>query len=289
MAAIALGLAIAYFAFIECRVYRLPGRKPVAQAAAQSGGLRVLFWNPSTNPNAEVARTMNLVASDLVIVANPTWVKPFTEMAGRFGPSWYLAANQFIVLSRNRVLRWGAADLGLHGREQRATGSGVLSEAPTGNRDPGRACWLEIDTTELFGRPIILWLLDLPSDETLSRVQTAEHAAEVLRRWSGTAIVPDGGGNPVSTQAMEGFPAPDMVIGDLNNPRGSASLGRLAPGFHNAFDDGGAGYAATFPRTFPLVHIDQILLTDHMRASDYRIIDPGVSRHRMQWARIVPK
>jgi endonuclease/exonuclease/phosphatase family metal-dependent hydrolase len=55
---------------------------------------------------------------------------------------------------------------------------------------------------------------------------------------------------------------------------------------HNAFDEGGAGCVATFPRTLPLVHIDHVLIAPWLHCDDYRTIDPGVSRHLMVWARI---
>jgi endonuclease/exonuclease/phosphatase family metal-dependent hydrolase len=75
-------------------------------------------------------------------------------------------------------------------------------------------------------------------------------------------------------------------MGDLNEPRGSASVSLLAPGGKEAYAQAGAGYVATFPREHPLLQIDQVLTGPRLKATDYRVLDPGVGRHWMQWARV---
>jgi hypothetical protein len=149
---------------------------------------------------------MNLVQSDLAIMANPTWNKPFNEMAERFAGSSFVMADQFIVLSRSPVRRWGATELGLRGRMRKVGELPLISGALPGRLDQGRACWLEIDTTALFGRPIIVWVLDLPSDEQLSRWETAGEVISRLRAWAGPALIPDGRGGIVGSEPYDRLP-----------------------------------------------------------------------------------
>jgi hypothetical protein len=275
-----------WFGIIECRCYRLIGREPISVAAARPGGLRILYWNASSVSGADLRTSMNLVPSDLAITANPTWERPFTEMAQAFGPSWYLNAGCFVVLSRNPILRWGATELGLSGQKQVAIGEGEFDIRPRGSIDTGEAVWLELDTRPTLGRTTVLWLLDLPSDERVGRWRNASIAAAAMRNWPGPAILSNGSGIRTGSVPMTGFPSPDIVLGDLNTPRGSASLSLLAPGLRDVYEQGGAGYAVTFPRRQAITHIDLTLAAPWLKGSDYRIIDPGRGKHRMQWSRL---
>jgi hypothetical protein len=284
---VAAAAAIGYFAFVECRVYRLIGRATLQVAAARPGGLRVLFWNPAGAWGADLPKWMTIVPCDLAVVANPNWERPMSLIGAPMGRPWYIPVDRFVVFSRYKVMRWGFTTLGLHGREQRPTGGAGWGEAPVGSIDPGRAMWLQIDTTEPLGAPVTVWILDLPSDESLGRYASAEQALAALRDWQGPAFVPGPRFNIQTSESMVGFPKPDLIVGDLNSPRGSASLSLLSGGMDNAYDQGGAGYVATFPQRFPLVHIDQVLCGPRLKATDYRVIDPGKwRRHLLQWARI---
>lgn len=114
------------------------------------------------------------------------------------------------------------------------------------------------------GRPLVVYAIDLPSDPNLSRMQVARG---LRARLDGLSPAP---------------PAADVVVGDFNIQRGSASLKRLFPDLHHAFDDGGHGYGASFPRSFPLVHIDHALLAHDLHCSRYDLSDPGFGRHLAQ-------
>ncbi len=133
--------------------------------------------------------------------------------------------------------------------------------------DTTQVALVVIDTTPALGRPLTCLLVDMPSDITIGRM---EHMQEVRRMMD-----------------EAGLPEIDVAAGDFNTPRGSASLQALLPGVHHAYDDAGHGYAASYFRPLPLYHIDHILLSPNVKATDYRIIDSGFGRHRFQVARIV--
>lgn len=129
---------------------------------------------------------------------------------------------------------------------------------------------LELDTTEALGGPIIVDLVDLPSDLNRPR----REIADLARRLIDEAEVEP----------------PDLVIGDCNMTRGSASLERAFPGMRHGFSTGGHGYAATFRRTWPLplYHIDHVLTAENLDCARYDTVDFGIGRHLGQRAWIVP-
>ncbi|MFO0376687.1 MAG: hypothetical protein ACK51N_06530 [bacterium] len=152
--------------------------------------------------------------------------------------------------------------------------------------------WVTLDTTAQLGRPVVVWMLDLPSDPFRFRWRSAVAVAVQLRRLAAS------GGAP---------PAPDLVIGDFNTPRGSASIdhiltaaralpagpqpaGRPAPGeLTHAFNHAGWGLPATWPRATPLLHIDHCYLAPWLRASQYHILRPLISDHNAQYVEITPR
>ena len=107
-----------------------------------------------------------------------------------------------------------------------------------------------------------IWIVDLPSDPQRSR-------KEVFK-----ALL-DG------AQA-KGLGAPDIVVGDFNVTRHSRALESAFPGYRNAFDESGSGWSGTWPRTWPLWQIDQVLVGPGLTARLYEVIDPGTGHHRMQ-------
>lgn len=76
----------------------------------------------------------------------------------------------------------------------------------------------------------------------------------------------------------------DMVVGDFNTARGAASLHAFAPNMREAFAVAGVGYGASFPREFPLWHIDQMLINPRIEVVRYQVINTGYGKHCMQTA-----
>jgi endonuclease/exonuclease/phosphatase family metal-dependent hydrolase len=112
-------------------------------------------------------------------------------------------------------------------------------------------------------------------------MEVTARAAAVISGWRGRVATRDPG-TGTFWAAEGGFPPPDLIVGDFNIPRGSASLRNLTADFVNAYSQGGFGPSGTWPRRWPLVHIDQAFVGSSLRAARYRVIDPGAGGHRMQ-------
>jgi hypothetical protein len=125
-----------------------------------------------------------------------------------------------------------------------------------------------IDTGARLGRPITILAVDLPSDP-----KRARHGVAVAARRMLDAVA---------------APPPDIVVGDFNMTRGSASIKALFPGLAHAYDQAGRGYGATFRRGFPLYHLDHTLLADRLQATDYALVDLGTGRHLGQRVELAP-
>ncbi len=142
----------------------------------------------------------------------------------------------------------------------------ILEARPIVSNQGINVVLLRIDTTSELGKAITIYAVDLPSDPKLSRMQTAARLRVMLSNADA--------------------PAPDMVLGDFNMTRRGAALKTAFPDLVHAYDQAGTGYGATYPRKFPLFHIDHILLAETIQAQSYKLINPHAGRHRMQIAEI---
>lgn len=138
---------------------------------------------------------------------------------------------------------------------------------------------VRFDTRARLGRELVVYYIDMPSDPFAWRYRMAERAQQLIE---GLRAKRDAEGRAV-------VPMPDMIVGDFNTPRGSASLGLLTQGMENAFDQGGWGLVATFPRPWALLHIDQMYVSSWLRAARYQVELPPVGEHWMQWADVVKR
>lgn len=216
-----------------------------------SDGLRISHWNlthPSPRQFEAYADALNEIQADIVVLTSASgvpWLERVSEKHALDQRPY--ACGVFTLLSRFPVI--GSREL---------------------YRRENQWCWLvEVDTTKELGRTIILYLVDLPSEISMSRMLIANELLNALDRAE--------------------VPPPDIVIGDFNIPRGSSSIRAIFPDFKHAFDEAGHGYAATFPRDFPLYHIDHMLIGDSMRVLDYDIINPGMGRHNAQAATVITR
>ncbi|MFM7260495.1 MAG: endonuclease/exonuclease/phosphatase family protein [bacterium] len=114
--------------------------------------------------------------------------------------------------------------------------------------------------------PIQIEAVDLPSRTTLPRY----HALRSLRADLHAA------------REERGLSEPDLLCGDFNVPRGSASLDLLAPDAREAFDSAGVGWGASYPRPWSFLGIDLTLVRAPWRPVRSEIIDFGCGRHRGQ-------
>lgn len=268
-ATVGLLVAGAWHAVAELRLHRAV----LGPAEREGLPLRVVFWNAS---GAELTYPPTLLSRhqpDLVVVGGPRWkmgrdmlFKAVSEH--RLGPEHVLWRGQFAVASRYPILESGYTTLGLGGER-----SGMVIERHgSAAIDHGEALYMELDARDDLGRTLVVWVLDLPSDPSLSRRDMVDRARLVIDTW------PGGGG--------EGFPEPEIAMGDLNTPRGSWSLSRLLPQMRHAAADAGWGPLGSFPRERPLWHIDHVFVRRPIGAVEYRLVDPGEGRHLMQVAEL---
>jgi len=125
--------------------------------------------------------------------------------------------------------------------------------------------WLGVFRIELpveGGREVTIHVLDLPSDPGISR---RDLLTDLRRRLDDLQL-----------------PAPDLVMGDLNLDAGSRSLATAYPKLEPAFDVAGEGYAASYPRDWPLWQTDQMMVAPDLPICRYRFIDLGFGTHRAQ-------
>lgn len=273
-----------YAVFAEFRLHTL-SRRPGASS------LRVLFWNLGVTPPRHWHERILAERPD-VVLTRPGGDARFEEILSGLSdgerPAHFLYQATFCVISRYPITKFSVTPLNI------PKGAGLDPRADDLTqkfRDPGRAMMLELDTTEALGRPMIVWIIDLPSDLSLWRLASARRAAQTLRSFSGPVYVPGPGTSqwiPAPPSDQRPFASPDMIVGDFNTPRGSASIREITGSLESAFDLAGVGYAATYPASFPLWHLDQCFLAKSLRATGYRIVPAPFGTHRMQVIDLAP-
>lgn len=280
-------LALVFFSllwtFAEYRLYRLVlPSKPVDPARS----LAVLSWNPNSTFMSSFHEIVNAQRADVIAVANPPAFAQFPEILATLGDAPdSVRFGRLSLLSRFRVLRWGATDLKIRGSRPYVS-RGV--EATVIRIDTGQALYAELDTSALFGRTTVVWFLDIPSDPLLWRQAMLTQARASLDAAPMIARVRrDGLDEPDALVAR--FPDPDVILGDFNTTRGSASLSIIARDAAHAFDLAGAGLDGTFPRDMPLVSIDHLFIAPWLDAASFEIVRPDAGTHRMLRAVIAPR
>jgi endonuclease/exonuclease/phosphatase family metal-dependent hydrolase len=230
---------------------------------------------------------------DVLIISNTVSNRLLKDMAVQLGPEYTSgSAGGFAIVSRLPVIDTRAVSLdipaeytGLAGVPAAIDGEEGLPVAPkteylpkwspvprlgSNIYDPGHAVCVRIDATEQLGRELVIWALDLPSQPRAWRMEVAEAATARL----------------YTEFSSDRFAGPGIILGDMNTPRGSASLELVSLGYPHAFEEAGRGYVATWPRHRPLFHIDHMYIAPGLRAASYETIDMGISEHRAQTAEI---
>lgn len=277
------------------------GARRVSSAApiGRASSITLVYWNLANWPSPRTVDLVRVHKPDIAVIANAGRDLDQELLRERIDPEAdLLEAGPFTIVSRHRLVAWGVTTLGFEGRKFQSEG------APEALRiDPGRAMWIALDIGSgpgrEDGRPLVIWIMDLPSDPTLSRWHIAGETSRLLASWQGTIFrraqdsPPRLDGERPRTEwradtslASSGFPKPDVMVGDFNIPRGSHSLRLLTRGFdwsmQSAFDQAGIGYVATWPIQFPLWHIDQTFIADGLRATSYKVVNPRAGLHWLQ-------
>ena len=140
-------------------------------------------------------------------------------------------------------------------------------EFPSQSIDAARRCDQSVanrfeNTVGKALRELALHLFDLPSRPSRSRAAIADTIDRLL--------------------AEQSAPTADVLIGDFNITRGSATLRRIAGGFRHAYDMAGHGYGVSYHHWSPFFHIDHVLLAPHQPVARYDLVDPGLGQHFIQ-------
>lgn len=243
---------IVWFMTIE---HRMLHRAPAIPA---SGALKVAHWNmgPKTWKDQQPSfEALARIAGDVTIVTNPG-----AALTEPYAADWIkdngLQTREFGVFTVLSKLPMSAPQTLVETQGQ------FIS-------------LLQVDARDVLGRAINIYIVDLPSSGRRSRMRLARQARAMLDDRARLYHAP--------------LPPPDLVVGDFNIPRGSASLEALFPGLREAYDEGGHGYGASFHRLFPLLHIDHIRLAPWLRAARYDLMDLGIGRHDAQVAWITSR
>jgi len=241
---------LAQFVLIEHRLLR---RAPPEPATDQA--LVIAHWNMGLDNRADIPSLMSSIealnADVLALTGPPSEVRRLLHesAATREGSQRVIDVGTMTLVSRLPIINW---------RILVATTGMFITQ-------------FDMQASTALGRPVTLFLVDLPSNPRLPRMAMARESRRLL----------------------DGIhaPTPDVCIGDFNITRNSASISALFPGMSHAFNRAGHGYGATFHRRFPLYHIDHVLVNEAsgLRAVRYDIIDHGQSRHCAQKAWIAVK
>lgn len=259
---VAVALMVAFLLVGEMRLGR--GGGTIDQSTPPDSTTRVLSWNLGGDPLRDPLPEAASWHPDLAILANLSWKYRRPRPEALVGTPLEEAAwhhlGRFLILTPHPIARTGVVDLGL---EATRRGDGQI--------DPGQAAFIEVT---IDGSPRIVWLIDLPSDPSIPR-----HS---MLRLAGLRIG--------HTEGGAGFPEPDLIVGDFNTPRGSRSLRNIVGDADSAFDRAGSGWSATWPRAFPLWHIDQVFVDDAVGVRAHRVLDMGLGEHRgvvvdVRWSR----
>lgn len=308
-------LALGWLVLVDWRFAAAPFRA----SAPEGEGLSVLHWTLNPTTDRAWARHFEAieasgVEADVVVLttfARRHWLE---EVGEHLGPDSEIALGIGLsVVSRVPILSWGttridledgsALDLRDRSGERRRRGE---ENGPAMERwynrvghwfgaDPrdftkdqsAYAMHVVLDTRESLGRTTTIWLLELPSNPRRQRWAIAEGVAGHMERLRGEV---EAEADPAAS-ARTGWPwPPDLLIGDLNIPRGSASIRRLLreTDLVHAHTRAGLGPMPTWPRRLPVYHIDHTFVSDRWAVRRYRILDPGLSEHRMQVVEVVP-
>jgi hypothetical protein len=267
-------------AIFEYRLYRY-----LTPRTSDPNAIRIANWNPAL-PTDTLRGPLESLDADVIAIVNQSGHRMVNELAASLGEGWTaIRADRLSVLTRFPIKRWGETRLGLDGRVMRAYDLRELDVRLAERVDEGRAIFIELLTPD----PLVLWVVDLPSDFRLARHRIMADAARAIAAFEGRIYTYDDDGNRLVERIETGFPDADVIVGDFNTPRASHSLRTLVGDRVNAYDAAGRGYAATFPRDTPIAQIDLMFVSRDWRTLSYHVVDPGDGWHRAQVGEIVKR
>jgi hypothetical protein len=200
------------------------------------------------------------------------------------GTRHYQRLAFYSIISKWPILRWSSTPLNLPTLQTKLDPyASTLERGWYWNR--GEACWIELDSTADLGRNLIIWIMDMPSDPRLHRAQLTAVAAQTLRDATPAIFSRGPVGQFIPAPATTpGFPTPDLIVGDLNIPRGAFSLAALVGQARPVYETAGVGPEGSYHRLLPVLGIDQMFMNAPIDATRYDLFDPGFGTHLAQRA-----
>jgi hypothetical protein len=220
--------------------------------------------------------------ADILVIANAQWredLQPaWSWIGGDEQERDALTTGRCTVMTRHRIVRYATVSL-------------EFDELWPAGVEPQRGwvCAVELITRQ--GQPVCLWVVDMPSSPLLPRRKAMRFAMEQIRSWTGAATVMDQQGIR-TTEPMAGLPLPDLVVGDFNTPRWSASLDAFSSkrvlDLTEVSAAVGHGPSGTFPSPWSVLPIDLVFTGPQWRGLDHQTqVLPRV-RHRAVSVTVAP-
>jgi len=277
---------------------------------AGTDSVRVLHWNLSASKVREGGYWSRMLDDepDIVLIANARFGSDLRMILQSTSP---LAPADELVEAKRRYKVPGRpghfliTHRGLIASRLPITRAGVVSSGPLVNTDnesraSGEHGWVifaEFERGE-GGEPLVVWFVDLPSDPLTSRMESMRVMRDAIDAWDGRTLVPNETGWD-SIPGADVFPTPDLVIGDFNALRGSASLDTIAPGYRDAFGLAGRGPGRSWvpngqnrllrqPLKLSSWHIDLALAAPGWDVLGYELVNPRRGPHRVQIVELAP-
>ena len=250
--AILWAFSLGWLLVAEWNLYRLLTRGPAGER-----DLRIAYWNTSAERVRWPQTVVGVIDADLFIIANPAmWQRNFRVLAR---DEQTVSLGAMLVVTDLPILERGTTSLGVRGV--------IRGKDPkTDGEDAYSAGWATFLRLRAQDRDLVVWVIDLPSDPRMPRASATRTARQRIDAFD------DG----------SGFPEPDIIVGDFNIPRRSASLGHLTAGLREAHASVGLGHAASWPRPLPMWHIDLTFTGPRVRLLDYTLLDVGDAEHLVQ-------
>lgn len=247
------------------------------------GELRVLHVNPSVAFFDEFATSVAKYSPDIVCITNRPGNTDWDTLRATVGGAGSMARFLHLtVVSKYPIVRWGGTKLGVQGARQRVF---VWYKGGEISQDQGEGLFVELDSLQELGFNMVVWMLDMPSDPQLARRDLFAQANETIQTFRGPIFARNKQLLDVEEAPGSfppGFPHPDLIVGDLNTPRGSWSMTQVARGLAHAHDIAGSGPAFTWTTRVPWIAIDQAFVSPRFEVRTYSTHDLGGGMHMAQ-------
>ena len=267
----------------EWKLWRGVAQLVLPRGQVALGEVRVLHVNPAVSHFDLFATNVAGYSPDIVCITNRPGNTDWDTLRATVGGVGAMARFMHLtVVSKYPIVRWGGTKLGVTGAKKRTF---VWYQGGEISQDQGEGLFVELDSVHELGFNMVVWMLDMPSDPQLARSKTFAQADKTLKEFRGPVYARNKQRLDVE-EAPEsfppGFPMPDVIVGDLNTPRGSWSMTQVTRGLQHAHDLAGRGPAFTWERRVPFIAIDQAFVSTRFDVQSYSTHDIGGGMHMAQ-------